>query len=139
MFRPEPCRRTWRIVNCDPDRNIVGGLGLAAKDMMALLSGSRETQTALSWPVTQVFSMEKYRVIGLVVKLTICPYAAGPDVDVQTIGVQIQPGDFGDVTLLRLIGGPIGIQELVVENAVVDEKVVSGIDCRVWTSRRPMF
>ena len=99
------------------------------------MPGWRESQTAFSPPLdATVFNRDiGGRWIGGEIDEPSVP--VGADVNVDAIGVEIQAGDLGDVALLGLVGGPVGMEEFIVEDAVIDEEIVGGAELLSWPGR----
>ncbi len=61
------------------------------------------------------------------------------DVEVDAVGVEIQAGDLGVVVFLHLIGGPAGMEELHIEDAVIDEEILDRRDLSLYQRGGPGF
>ncbi len=57
---------------------------------------------------------------------------AGLEVKIKAIGVEIHPGNAGDVREVQLFDRPTGVDEVLIEDAVVDEHIVHVGDTAVF-------
>lgn len=114
-----------RIMDRDGNRNIGAVAGLAVHNNVISLGGAGEPDGIFIAGNARVLQLY---IPGIGVHDIVDEIAgsSGADVEIETVGVEVESGDFGHISPQHLVGGPAGVHGDFFENAVIDDDVFDG-------------